>query len=87
MYDDPEMTLIGASLAHGQQLAEQDYRAFVEAGQRTDCTAEEKKATAHVCDGYDRVCASPDEDLAALRECGFMSCCPDRKMIPVGGAA
>ncbi|WPM80872.1 hypothetical protein R5W60_05335 [Brucella pseudintermedia] len=37
----------------------------------------------YVCDGCGRLARDPEQDMQKLREDNFLSCCPERKMLPV----
>lgn len=37
----------------------------------------------YVCDGCGRLVRDPEQDMQKLREDNFLSCCPERKMLPV----
>lgn len=37
----------------------------------------------YVCDGCGRLARDPEQDIQKLREDNFLSCCPERKMLPV----
>jgi len=44
--------------------------------------SEEQEAAHYKCSGCDRVTYDPQEDMRKLRLGGYMSCCPERKMLP-----
>nr|WP_313372606.1 hypothetical protein [Brucella intermedia] len=37
----------------------------------------------YVCDGCGHLARDPEQDMQKLREGNFLSCCPERKMLPV----
>jgi hypothetical protein len=42
-----------------------------------------KAKNLHVCMGCDRIAVNPEEDLQHIRDGGGISCCPERKMMPL----
>jgi len=43
----------------------------------------EGEPVAWKCDGCDRLCRYPEDDIIDLRNAGHVSCCPERKMRPL----
>lgn len=45
------------------------------------------KIAGYVCEGCGRLTTDPERDMTQLREAGKVSCCPERKMLPVSVAS
>ncbi len=45
--------------------------------------AASEQPAGYVCDGCGHLARDPEQDMQKLREGNFLSCCPERKMLPV----